>query len=210
VRDAAIKEIVQQPAVAQRPRPGVGLGRRDAGQAKTGQADPDEQIRDSYVLLQGNPAVDLYMLEVLTGQRIGVTVAGNKFFQPFIWNGVYFYELSYDSSGRVRSAMQITDQAGTTSAGAPVYVEFDWDGAFLQAIRGFTVSAADRSKRTSVYERRMTYNGGKLTTETIRYQGSTAKINYRYDGNRLTGASFDGDPTLSGRSGEVTFTGSGS
>jgi hypothetical protein len=83
-------------------------------------------------------------------------------------------------------------------------VEFEWDGMKLIGVTGYQFTG-DLKNKTKVYDRRLSYSAGALSSEQIHYQSQTARITYKYEGNRLASASFDGDASINGRSGEVLF-----
>jgi hypothetical protein len=55
------------------------------------------------------------------------------------------------------------------------------------------------------YRREMRYEGNRLTSEVIRFQGKESRIDYKYNGDRLLEAECSGDPSIDGRSRKVTF-----
>ena len=64
----------------------VGAGGRPA--AALG-SDPDERFKRSNVVLLNNPYVDPVAIEKLTGKNVTVGIAGNRFFNPFVWERPY-------------------------------------------------------------------------------------------------------------------------
>ncbi|MDR3718714.1 MAG: hypothetical protein P4K98_07920 [Bryobacteraceae bacterium] len=146
-----------------------------------------------YTVLLDNPQADPLMIERLTGDRVATIVAGNPYFHPFVWKGIYAFIAEYDDQGRVKSARQILtpDQKGTAHA-----FELRWDGLRLMEIT---------ERGTGDYRRTMTYSGGKLSAETISFHGKDSKIEYRYKGDQLVEASCGDDPSIDGRSRHVTF-----
>jgi hypothetical protein len=57
----------------------------------------------------------------------------------------------------------------------------------------------------SGYRRTMEYANNKLMFETISFQGKTARIDYKYQGDQLVEASSGDDPSIDGRNRHVTF-----
>jgi hypothetical protein len=145
-----------------------------------------------YVALPNHPVVDPLMVERLTTKPVATIVAGNLYFNPFVWDGIYSFLAEYDEQGRVQSARQLGVQAGQ----APHEFDFKWDGVRLKEI-------AERGG--SGYRRTMEYANNKLMFETISFQGKTARIDYKYQGDQLVEASSGDDPSIDGRNRHVTF-----
>jgi len=143
-----------------------------------------------YLGLPNHPVVDPLMVERLTGKRVATIIAGNPYFHPFVWDGIYVFIAEYDDKGRVKSARQIPG-AGQ----APRTLDFKWDGLRLTEI----------AERGGDYKRTMTYNGDKLTMETIAFRGKSSKIEYKYKGDQLLEAVCGEDASLDNRSRHVSF-----
>jgi hypothetical protein len=144
----------------------------------------------TWFALFNNPLVNPYMVERLTGKRVATIVAGNLYFHPFVWTGVYTFLAEYDAEGRVRSATEIG-----VKEGAPKSFDFIWEGTHLKGI----------NERGGNYQREMHYAGDRLLGETIHYGGKTSKIEYKYEGERLVEANCESDPSIDGRSRRVSF-----
>jgi hypothetical protein len=160
-------------------------------------ADSDEAYKRSAVLLLNNPYVDPAAIQKLTGKNVALGIAGNRYFSPFAWEKVYYFRLTYDESGRVSRAQELSGPKGTPG---DLVLEFDWSGMQLKAIRGFQAKA-------KTYERTMQYQDGKLIAEEVQGPGKSAHIKYTYNGNRLISAESTNDPTLDNRSRKVAFVG---
>lgn len=161
--------------------------------------DPDELYKHSVPLLSNNPYVDPAAVQKLTGKDIAIGISGNKYFNPFVWDGIHYFRLTYDSRGRVVQAREIADPA---SAPGDSMLEFDWDGLRLTAIRGYRGAG---SQRQQTYERTLEYQDARLVSEQIQSQGKTWRIKYTYNGGKLATAICDRDPSLDDRSRQVTF-----
>jgi hypothetical protein len=150
-----------------------------------------------YTALLNNPVADPLMIEKLTGTRVAAIVAGNPYFHPFAWTGVYLFIAEYDNQGRVKSAKEVltAQQKGEQKESAHDF-EFRWEGLRLLEIL---------ERGTGGYRRTMTYSGPKLVSETIVYKGKDSKIEYKYKGNELLEASCTDDWSIDGRSRHVTF-----
>jgi hypothetical protein len=162
--------------------------------------DPDEALRRASLVLWNSPYADPVAVAKLTGKNLAVAVAGNKFFLPFVWDRIHYFQISYDDAGRVRTAREISNPHGTPG---DTLLEFEWDGMELQAIEGYQM-AGDR-RGAKFYERTMEYPGGRLMGETIESAGKSSKIKYIYNNGRLVSANCEKDLTLDGRSRQVAF-----
>ncbi len=160
-----------------------------------GPAGPDEAYKRSTELLLNNPLVDPLAIQRITGMNVTLTIAGNRFFNPFVWEKLYYFRLTYDDSGRVSRAQELTSPKGPL--GEQV-LEFEWNGMQLTAIRGYL-------GKTKNYERTMEYQDGRLVAEEIQGQGKPSHIKYNYLANRLASAEASADPTLDNRNRKVTF-----
>jgi hypothetical protein len=138
--------------------------------------------------------VDPVAIQRLTGKAVAVTVAGNRFFNPFVWDHLYYFRLTYDDAGRVIHAQELN---GPKGAPGEQVLDFEWNGMQLTAIRGFV-------GKTKNYERTMQYQDGLLVGEDV-VQGKPAHIKYTYAANRLVSADAATDTTLDNRSRKVTF-----
>ncbi len=140
-----------------------------------------------YVTLFNNPVVDPYMIEKLTGKRVGVIVSGNPYFHPFVWLGVHAFLAEYDNQGRVVSAKPLDPK----SSDHPL--TFTWEGNQL------------RSVSAPGYKREIQYSDGHIARENIQANGKNSKIEYKYKDDRLVEVNCDPDPSIDGRSRRVTF-----
>lgn len=170
----------------------------DGARAASG-SDPDEIVRQSTVMLSNNPYADPAAIEKFTGKSVTIGISGNRFFEPFVWDRIHSFHFTYDTAGRVIQAKEIADSAG---AAGDSWLEFEWDGPQLQAIRGYQ---GDASRRMKIYERKLQYQDGRLVAEDIQAQGKSSHVKYAYTGGRLVAATCDKDPTLDDRSRQVTF-----
>jgi hypothetical protein len=141
----------------------------------------------TYVTLFNNPIVDPYMIEKLTGKRVGVIVSGNPYFHPFVWLGVHAFVAEYDNQGRVISAKPLDPK----SSDHPL--TFAWEGNQLKSV------SADG------YRRDIQYSNGHIARENIQAEGKNSKIEYKYKDDRLVEVNCDPDPSIDGRSRRVTF-----
>jgi hypothetical protein len=144
----------------------------------------------AYLGLPNYPEIDPLMVERLTGKRVATIVAGNPYFHPFVWNGLYSFIAEYDDQGRVKSARQIADG----DLGARI-MDFKWDGWKLMEV----------AERGGDYKRTMTYSGNILMEETIAFRGKVSKIEYKYKGEQLIEANSGEDASIDGRPRHVTF-----
>jgi len=167
---------------------------------RTATTDADELFRRAVVRLANNPYADPLAIQRITGRNVALGIAGNRFFDPFVWDDVHYFELTYDEHGRVRQARELT---GAKSTPGDRWVDFEWDGDRLTAVRGY--QGADATHRTRVYDRTLQYQEDRLVSEEVQFQGKTSRIRYNYNGGRLASAISDRDPSLDDRSRQVTF-----
>jgi hypothetical protein len=163
-------------------------------------ADPDDRFKASSLVVLNNPYADPAAIEKLIGKNVTIGIAGNRFFNPFVWEKVHYFRLNYDDSGRVIQAREI---AGPKGAPLDQWLEFEWNGLQLAAIRGY--SGVDEKTRARNYERTMQYQDGRLVSEEIQAAGKSSRIKYAYAGGRLVSAICDRDATIDDRSRTVTF-----
>ena len=157
--------------------------------------DPDEAYKRASVLLPNNPYVDLRAIQKITGTNLALGIAGNRFFNPFVWEKLYYFRLIYDGEGRVVQAEELSGPKGSPTG---MVLELEWNGTQLDAIRGFQAKA-------KIYERTMQYQDGRLMTEEIQGTGKPAHVKYTYVGTRLTAAEVSNDPSTDNRSRKVAF-----
>ncbi len=173
----------------------------DDGEAKpsTG-TDADEALKRASLVLLNSPYADPVAVARLTGKNIALAIAGNKFFLPFVWDKIHYFQIAYDGAGRVSTAREI---AGPRGAPGDTLLEFHWEGLQLQSIEGYQLSGERRGPK--FYQRTMEYQDGQLVGETVESAGKSSKIKYTYNGGKLVSANCEKDLTLDGRSRQVTF-----
>jgi len=163
-------------------------------------ADPDERLRGASQVLLNYPDADPAAIQALTGKNVAIGISGNRYFQPFVWDKIHYFRLTYDGQGRVAQARELADLGGLPT---DQWLEFEWSGLQLLAIRGY--QGTDERQRVKVYERTMQYQNGRLMSEEMRHQDKTSRIKYTYNANGLVSAECDHDPTLDDRGRQVTF-----
>ena len=163
-------------------------------------ADPDELFRRSAVRLANDPYADPLAIQSLTGKNVTLGIAGNHYFDPFVWDDIHYFQFTYDDRGRVRQARELS---GAKAAPGDRWVDFEWDGDRLTAVRAY--QGADAAHGAKVYERTQQYQDNRLVSEEIQFQGKISRIRYNYNGGRLASAVSDRDPSLDDRSRQVTF-----
>jgi len=165
-------------------------------------ADPDEAFKRFSVVLLNNRLADPIAIQKLTGKNVTIGISGNRFFNPFVWEKIYFFRLTYDDNGRVSEAHEMNARAGALT---DLVLKFDWNELQLARVRGY--QGADERRREQIYERTLQYQDGRLVSEEIQGQGKASRIRYNYTGNRIVSAICDKDLSLDGRSRQVTFLG---
>ena len=205
VQRVAHKEIEEKRAKDDK-GPSIFL-RADPKADKKDDFDPDKALEGLNVLYGNNPYIDPAMVKLLTGRDLAIGVAGNKYFNPFVWERAYFFQFSYDEQGRVRTAKQRTDMSIDDGGrgGDAVTLEFVWDGYHLMSITAYGSAGYEAGNKSQVYERRLNYSGNKLMGETIRHGSKKAKIDYKYSGDSIATASLDDDDSADSRSRVVSF-----
>ncbi|HMD71252.1 MAG TPA: hypothetical protein VKF41_07905 [Bryobacteraceae bacterium] len=175
----------------------AGAGSDPRGPATS---DPDELFRRSMVRLANNPYADPVAIQSLTGKNVTLGIAGNHFFDPFVWDDVHYFQFTYDDRGCVSQARELADPK---AAPGDRWVDFDWDGPRLLAVRAY--QGADAAHRSKIYQRTLQYQDNRLVSEEIQFEGKSSRIRYVYSGGRLVSAAGDRDPSLDDRSRQVTF-----
>jgi len=175
----------------------------DQGAApRTLPADLDQLLQSSNVLLPNTPLVDPAMAASLAGRNIALTVSGNRFFNPFVWERPYVFAMEYDGEGRARTARQLKDNVA--NANPPVVAEFSWDGLRLTSIR-VRQPVEGVASPPLLYERIMRYEQGRLVGEEIKAGPKSSSIKYKWNAGQLVSAECEKDETLDGRSRDVLF-----
>ena len=118
------------------------------------------------------PTIDVELVTRVTGHQIGRGWAGNPYFHPLIWTGLYLFDLTYDQFGRVSVATPVREETGLRSDPFSEPLQFTWEGDSFRLIQ---------VKGTrSGYLREMHYDKeGRLRSETITYRKNHGVIEYR-------------------------------
>lgn len=172
----------------------------DAHPGVSNTADPDDLLKHAAVVVLNNPYIDPDSVEKLTGKNVSIGIAGNRYFEPFVWDHVHYFRFSYDAAGRVARAVELVDQNGSLTGFS---LDFEWDGQHLAAIHGY--QGVDPKNRSRIYDRTMQYEDGRLVAEEISSQGKSSHVKYNYNGGRLASAQCSADASLDDRSRQVTF-----
>ena len=156
-------------------------------------ADPDGGSTSGYLTLWNSPRLDTRLAYLATGKRVAVGFSGNRYFHPFIWDAIHFFELDYDNQGRVSHAWELDEP------NAP-RLDFTWEGKKLMSVVG------RGHAEEIVYSRTLSYSGDRLVSEAINQGGKASKIQYKYSKQgALLEAECDTDNTLDSRSRKVEF-----
>jgi tetratricopeptide (TPR) repeat protein len=122
------------------------------------------------LLLQDSPQFNPAVLAVLEGP-VATAIAGNSVFNPFIWDGLHYFTLTWDSQGRLATAQEWnTDNL----------VRFTWSADRLTDIRAFR-----KDSSAPYYQRTISYSGAVITGETYSQGSKTGQIKYVYSGKVL-------------------------
>ena len=122
------------------------------------------------IVLQDSPEFNLAVLGVLEGP-LAAGIAGNSYFNPFIWDGLHYFSLSWDAQGRLSTAREWN---------ADNLVRFTWSGDRLTEIRAFRKDAI-----TPYYQRTISYSGTMISAESYSQANKTGQIKYVYSGKVL-------------------------
>jgi hypothetical protein len=122
------------------------------------------------IVLQDSPQFNVPVLTLLEGP-LSTTVAGNSFFNPFIWDGLHYFSLTYDVQGRIDTAREWN---------ADNLLRFTWSGDRLTEIRAFR-----KESSTPYYQRTISYSGTMIQGESYAAGNKTGQIKYVYSGKVL-------------------------
>jgi hypothetical protein len=123
------------------------------------------------VVLPDHPYVDPAVLAVVEGGPVTSVVAGNSFFNPFLWDGVHAFTVQYDAVGRAESAQEWN---------ADNTVRFSWEGNQLVAIRAYR-----KGSDAPYYQRTIRYAGSQIAGEDYSVNGRNGQIKYIYTNGKL-------------------------
>ncbi len=127
------------------------------------------------VVLPDHPYIDPFVLAVVEGGPVTSVIAGNSFFNPFLWDGVHAFTVQYDPQGRAESAEEWN---------ADNLVRFSWEATQLVAIRAYR-----NGSDAPYYQRTITSSG-----EDYSVNGRAGKIKYIYtNGKNLQQIKIEND-----------------
>jgi hypothetical protein len=122
------------------------------------------------IVLQDSQQFSTAVLTAIEGP-VSTGVAGNSFFNPFIWDGLHYFKLTYDLQGRLATAQEWN---------ADNLVRFTWAADRLAEIRAFR-----KDSPTPYYQRTISYSGAMITGESYSEGNKTGQIKYVYSGRVL-------------------------
>jgi tetratricopeptide (TPR) repeat protein len=158
----ALREVLAaKPAPATAKPYSVHVAHDDKGRALL--IDDDKHPE---VVLPDHPYVDPAVLAIVEGAPVTSVIAGNSFFNPFLWDGIHAFTVQYDAQGRAESAQEWN---------ADNLVRFSWDGMQLVAIRAYR-----KGSDAPYYQRSITYSGSTIAGEDYSVNGRNGKIKYIY------------------------------
>jgi hypothetical protein len=120
-------------------------------------ADEEQQPE---IVFPSHSLVDIGILNVLEGQPLGTTIAGNSVFNPFMWDGLHYFTVTYDAQGHADTAQEW---------GVDNRVMFSWDGQRLKEIRAY-----HKDSSTPYYRRSITYKGALIDNEEVTMNSKSA------------------------------------
>jgi hypothetical protein len=130
--------------------------------------------RLTYSLLYPNsPDFDPTLAEKYVKRTFTRGWAGNPFFHPFLWTGIFLFDLTYDDQGRLVEAKPTYPDNSRPRSPFSDVLHFRWDG---NTNRLLNISG----KR---YSRTMKYDDlGRIVEEIITFEKSKGYIEYDYVG----------------------------
>jgi hypothetical protein len=132
------------------------------------------------VVLPDHPYVDPAVLAVVEGGQVTSVIAGNSFFNPFLWDGVHAFTVQYDAVGRAESAQEWN---------ADNLVRFSWEGNQLVAVRAYR-----KGSDAPYYQRTIRYSGSQIAGEDYSVNGRSGQIKYIYtNGKNLQQIKIEND-----------------
>ena len=130
------------------------------------------------------------VLTVLEGP-LSTGLAGNSFFNPFIWDGLHYFSLTYDGQGRLATAKEWN---------ADNLVRFTWSGDRLTEIQAFR-----KDSPLSYYQRSISYSGSGIAGEQYNQGNKGGQFKYVYSGKVLQQVKVDDGGVHDGKTWTVRF-----
>jgi hypothetical protein len=165
--NGALREVLpkRNPAAASKPY-SVHVTRDDKGRVLLIDDEGHPEV-----VLPDHPYVDPAVLAIVEGAPVTSVIAGNSFFNPFLWDGIHAFTVQYDRQGRAESAQEWN---------ADNLVRFSWDGNQLIAIRAYR-----KGSEVPYYLRTITYSGSSIAGEDYSVNGRAGKIKYIYSNGAI-------------------------
>ena len=104
---------------------------------------------------------------------------------PFIWDGLHYFTLTWDKQGRLASAREWN---------ADNLVRFTWAADRLTEVRAF-----HKDSPTPYYQRTISYSGAMIAGESYSQGAKTGQIKYVYSGKVLQQVKIDDNGVHDGR-----------
>lgn len=139
-------------------------------------ASSEAQRRIMPLRYLNSPDYDPILSAKFTGKRATRGWAANPFFHPFLWNGIFLFDLEYDELARIKEAIPVPPDASRPTSPFSERLTFTWEGNTrrLLAING------------ARYRRELIYNDrGVLVSEKITYPSGRGRVEYKYRGNPM-------------------------
>ncbi len=147
-----------------------------------------DQSGSPLIALDNNPWVDLKVVNLIMGPAATI-VSGNSFFNPFIWDGVHYFTVTYDEQGRASSAQEW---------GLDNLVRFQWNGERL-----IVVSAFHAREKEPYYRRVISYSGLNIESEEYKSGSHSGRIKYLHPKDVLTAAKMEDGGVHDGKTWQV-------
>ncbi len=142
------------------------------------------------VVLENDPSLNTQLVQQVLGP-VTTVISGNSFFNPFIWDGVHYFTVSYDSRGRISTAKEWNSDN---------LVRFSWDNDRLTQIAAFRGKEGE-----PFYNRAISYSGENIASEEYSSGGRNGHIKYSYSKDHLASAKVVDGGVYDGKTWTVRF-----
>jgi hypothetical protein len=142
------------------------------------------------IVLENDRLVDTEVVRQIMGP-VATVVSGNSFFNPFIWDGVHYFTVTYDGQGRMSTAKEWNTEN---------VARFEWDNQRLTRISVYRGSGGE-----PIYTRIIDYSGENISGEEYTAGGRGGHIKYTYAKDRLASAKIEDHGVHDGKTWVVRF-----
>jgi hypothetical protein len=125
------------------------------------------------LLYLNSPDFDPILAEKYSQKTVTRGWSGNPFFHPFLWTGIFLFDLTYDAQGRIAEAKPVYLDTSRPRSPFSDVLKFKWDGASNRLLS----ITSPRYSRTLSYDK-----SGRLEREQIAFGKGKGRIDYEYQG----------------------------